>query len=103
MYEQVRRGSARRRAYEHALAHLRTISYPVAALLGATVGALVNLGNHLERLLPSLNPQPPAWQGIGPDLRFMIVSGALVAPLALLLKRAIARWYLRARFHVRAP
>ena len=103
MYEQVKRGSARNRAYERALARLRTISYPAAAWLGATVGAVVTLARHVERLLPSLNEQPPAWQGFGADLVFMVISGALAAPLALLLKRSIARLYLRVRFHVRAP
>ena len=103
MYEQVRRGSARVRARERALARLRTISYPAAAALGATVGGAVTLGRHLERMLPSLNPQPPVWQGLGPDLLFMVTSGALAAPLALLLKRATARWYLRVRFNERAP
>ena len=103
LYDQVQRGSAELRGRDRALARLRTVAYPTAAVLGAAGGALVGLGNHLERLLPSLNPQPPAWRGLGPDLLFMTISGALAVPLALLSKRMLARWYLRVRFNVRAP
>jgi hypothetical protein len=102
LYNQVQRGSARIRARDRVLGRLRPVSYRVAAATGAAFGALVTLTTHVERVLPSLNPQVPAWQGFGPDLLFTTVSGALFLPLAILVKRVVASLYLRIRFGARA-
>jgi hypothetical protein len=103
LYDQVQRGSARIRGRDCALARLRTISYPTATALGAALGAVATLGDHLARVFPSLNPQLPAWHGLGRDLLFTTLCGALVVPLALMAKRAVARVYLRVRYGERAP
>ena len=99
LYRQVKRGSALQRAR----ARLQTVSYPFAAASGAALGTLMALGRHLDRLLPSLNPQPPAGKGLGGDLLLDALFGALMFVGALALKRGLARLYLRARFGERAP
>ena len=103
LYDQVRQGSARRSARDHALAWLGRPSYGIAAAAGALFGFGSAIVDGLDRQLPSLMPRPPL--SLGQTLVEALSRAALYAVFAVCAAALLrfARWaYFRARFSARA-
>jgi hypothetical protein len=91
-YEQVKRGTARNRV----LSWLAGKSYRAAATTGALLGLVVAVVSNLDRLLPSLSPQPAF------TMRDLVIGSAVSVTLGIMLgllvtagARGAAKLYLR--------
>jgi hypothetical protein len=93
-YEQVKRGTTRNRLLDW----LAGTSYRAAATTGTLFGLVIAVMSNLDRLLPSLSPQPAF------SLRGLAVAGVVSATLGITLgilvvasARGVTKAYLRVR------
>src|SRR5215211_6043709 len=91
-YEQVKRGTVRNRV----LRWLAGTSYRAAATTGALFGLGIALISHLDRLLPSLSPQPAfSLRGLAMGSVIAAMPGVLLGLVVTASARGAAKLYAR--------